>query len=415
MNSPAHRRCRHCEAPLDLVFADLGSTPISNAFLKPEQVDGPEPFYPLRALVCRECWLVQLQDFFTGPDLFVEDYVYFSSYSQSWLEHAARYAEAMTERFALASSSRVVEVASNDGYLLQYFKEREVEVLGVEPSLSVAQVAELERGIPSVVKFFGKETARELAAQGRHADLMAANNVLAHVPDINDFVAGFAILLKEEGVATFEFPHLVNLIQETQFDTIYHEHFSYLSLLAVERILEAAGLRAFDVEQLPTHGGSLRVFACRREASHSPQPGLETVRKLERDAGLESAEVYEAFEGSVRETKRALLELLIRLKRNGARIVGYGAAAKGNTLLNYCGIGADMIDYVVDRSPHKQGQFLPGTRLPVHAPEKIDETQPDYILILPWNLREEIIAQLAYAREWGAKFIVPVPAARVID
>lgn len=415
MNRPTYGRCRHCEAQLDLVFADLGSTPISNAFLKPEQVDGPEPFYPLRALVCRECWLVQLQDFFTGPDLFAEDYVYFSSYSKSWLDHAARYADQMTARFDLGTASRVVEIASNDGYLLQYFKGRGIEVLGVEPSLSVAQVAERDRGIPSVVKFFGRQTARELADHDRRADLMAANNVLAHVPDINDFVGGFEILLKEEGVATFEFPHLLNLIRETQFDTIYHEHFSYLSLLAVERILEAAGLRVFDVEQLPTHGGSLRVFACRQAAAHAAQPGLERVRTLEQEAGLGTAEVYEAFDASVRETKRALLELLIRLKRDGARIVGYGAAAKGNTLLNYCGIGADMIDYVVDRSPHKQGLFLPGTRLPVHAPEMIDETRPDYVLILPWNLREEIMEQLAHVRGWGGRFIVPVPVARVID
>lgn len=415
MSQPAARRCRHCGASLDLVFADLGSTPISNAFLKPGQVDGPEPFYPLRAFACRECWLVQLQDFFTGSDLFADDYVYFSSYSQSWLDHAQRYAEAMTARFGLRGSSRVVEIASNDGYLLQYFKARGIGVLGVEPSLSVAQVAERERGIPTVVKFFGRQTARELAEGGVSADLMAANNVLAHVPDINDFVAGFAILLAPEGVATFEFPHLVNLIRETQFDTIYHEHFSYLSLLAVERILGEAGLRVFDVERLPTHGGSLRVFACHGEASHAAQPGLEAVRALESDAGLGSAAVYEAFEAQVRETKRALLELLIRLKREGARIVGYGAAAKGNTLLNYCGVGADMIDYVVDRSPHKQGLFLPGTRLPVHAPERIAETKPDYILILPWNLRDEIVQQLAFVREWGARFIVPVPVARIID
>jgi SAM-dependent methyltransferase len=415
MTASVTHSCRHCGATLCTVFVDLGSTPISNAFLKPSQVEGPESHYPLRALVCQTCWLVQLQDFFTGSDLFADDYVYFSSYSQSWLDHARRYAHYMTERLGLDGTSQVIEIASNDGYLLRNFKEQGIAVLGVEPSLSVARVAEQEFGIPTIVKFFGQATALEMAATGANADLMVANNVLAHVPDINDFVAGFAFLLKPEGVATFEFPHLVNLIRETQFDTIYHEHFSYLSLLAVERILGQAGLRVFDVEQLTTHGGSLRVFACLASASHSQQPGVEEVRTIERSASLASAAPYQAFEQSVRESKRSLLELLIRLKRDGKSVVGYGAAAKGNTLLNYCGIGGDMIDYVVDRSPHKQGMFLPGTRLAVLAPEAIDQTKPDYVLILPWNLRDEIVGQFAHIREWGGRFIVPVPRAYVID
>lgn len=410
--SPA---CRHCGAALTLSFADLGSTPISNDFLSAEQVNGPDPFYPLRAFVCSECRLVQLQDFFRSDDLFREDYAYFSSFSPSWLRHAERYAGDMTARFRLGPDAKVVEVASNDGYLLRYFKERGIPVLGVEPSRSVADVAEREHGIPTIVRFFGAETARDLVAQGHAADLMAANNVLAHVPAINDFVAGFGVLLKPEGVATFEFPHLLNLIRLNQFDTIYHEHFSYLSLLAVERILGRNGLRAFDVEVLPTHGGSLRVFACRPEAGHREGPGLAAARAAEAEAGLDGDQVYAAYGEQVRETKRGLLELLIRLKREGRRIVGYGAPAKGNTLLNYCGIGSDMLDFTVDRSPHKQGRFLPGTRLPILDPGAIDEARPDYVLILPWNLRDEITEQLAHIRSWGGRFIVPIPAATVLD
>ena len=406
--------CRHCGAPLDLVLADLGSTPISNDFLTAAQVDGPEPFYPLRALVCRRCRLVQLQDFFRAEDLFREDYAYFSSYSSSWLAHSELYARRMSERFGLDGGSKVVEVASNDGYLLQYFKAAGVPVLGVEPSRSVADVAVAERGVPTVVRFFGKETAAELAAQGHSADLMAANNVLAHVPDINDFVAGFGVLLKAEGVATFEFPHLLNLIRLNQFDTIYHEHFSYLSLLAAERIFAGAGLRVFDVERLTTHGGSLRLFACRAGAGFAETGALAALRREESEAGLETDEVYAAFSERVREAKRALLELLVGLKREGAVIVAYGAPAKGNTLLNYCGVGADMVAFTVDRSPHKQGRFLPGTRLPIHDPAKIAEVRPDYVLILPWNLEDEIREQLAHVKAWGGRFIVPIPTARVV-
>jgi len=407
--------CRHCRTPLNLVFADLNSTPVSNDFLSADRLNAGEPFYPLRALVCRACRLVQLQDFFVSADLFREDYAYFSSYSTAWLDHAKRYTEAMTERFALTTASRVVEIASNDGYLLQYFGEAGVPVLGVEPSRSVAEVAIAERGVPTTVRFFGRDTAADLLAEGHAADLMVANNVLAHVPDINDFVDGFRVLLKPDGVATFEFPHLLNLIRLNQFDTIYHEHFSYLSLLAAERIFVAAGLRVFDVERLSTHGGSLRLFVCHAGAARPAGETLAAVRAEEAAAGLDDDAVYMAFDERVRETKRALLELLIGLKRAGKTVVGYGAPAKGNTLLNYCGIGADMIDFTVDRSPHKQGRFLPGTRLPIHAPARIDEVKPDYILILPWNLEQEITTSLAHVRDWGGRFILPIPTARIVD
>jgi 2-polyprenyl-3-methyl-5-hydroxy-6-metoxy-1,4-benzoquinol methylase len=407
--------CRHCGTPLSLRFADLGSTPISNDFLSPAQVKGPEPFYPLCAYVCRTCRLVQLQDFFRSDDLFREDYAYFSSMSSSWLQHAERYAAAMCDRFRFTAESRIVEVASNDGYLLQYFKARGLPVLGIEPSLSVATAAIDERQIPTIVQFFGTETAAMLKADGLAADLIAANNVLAHVPAIDDFVAGFAVLLKPEGVATFEFPHLLQLITHSQFDTIYHEHFSYLSLLAAERIMASCGLRVFDVETLTTHGGSLRLFVCLADAHHDEQPRVAQLRAEETAAGLGGDAVYMAFEERVRETKRRLLSLLIDLKRQGKRIAAYGAPAKGNTLLNYCGVGSDMIDFTVDRSPYKQGRFLPGSRLPIHAPAMIDEAKPDYVLILPWNLTEEITAQLAGIRAWGGKFIVPIPSAQVLD
>jgi SAM-dependent methyltransferase len=406
--------CRHCRTPLRLIVADLGSTPVSNDFLTPETVNGPEPFYPLRAYVCEACRLVQLHDFFRSDDVFRADYAYFSSYSASWLKHAERYAARMTERLRLGATSLVVEVASNDGYLLQYFKAAGIPVLGVEPSGSVAKVAREERHIPTLEIFFGESTAKQLVAEGHRADLTAANNVLAHVPDINDFVRGFAILLKDEGVATFEFPHLANLLAKNQFDTIYHEHFSYLSLLACERIFAAQGLRIFDVEELPTHGGSLRLYACLTSATHAEGPGLAAVRAKESAMGLDTDAAYTGYAEQVRETKRTLLELLIGLKRQGKTIVGYGAPAKGNTLLNYCGIGADMIDFTVDLSPHKQGLFLPGTRLPVLAPDAIRSARPDYVLILPWNLEEEIKEQCAFIREWGGQFIVPIPNARIV-
>ncbi len=396
------------------MFADLGATPVSNDYLSAGRVTGAEPYYPLRAVVCTDCRLVQLQDFVASSDLFREDYAYFSSFSTTWLEHARSYATQMISRFGLGDDSMVVEIASNDGYLLQYFKKDGVGVTGVEPCRSVAEAAIKEKDIPTEVLFFGAETGRRLRADGNAADLMPANNVLAHVPDINDFVAGFRELLKPDGVATFEFPHLLNLIEKNQFDTIYHEHFSYLSLLAVEKILDKQGLRVFDVEQLPTHGGSLRVFACHESARWEAQAGLGKVRALEQQALLHEDSSYAAYAEQVRETKRALLSLLIDLKRQGKVIVGYGAPAKGNTLLNYCGVSSDMLEFTVDRSPHKQGMYLPGTRLPIKAPEAIDELKPDYVLILPWNLKDEIIEQMAHVRGWGGKFIVPVPVAEII-
>lgn len=405
--------CRHCAAPLEKMFADLGATPVSNDYLRSEHITGAEPYYPLRAVVCSDCRLVQLQDFVASTDLFREDYAYFSSFSTTWLEHAEHYAAEMTDRFDLGDEAMVVEIASNDGYLLQYFKQNGIGVTGVEPCQSVAEAARNDKGIPTEVLFFGEETARQLKSQGKAADLMPANNVLAHVPDINDFVGGFRELLKPDGVATFEFPHLLNLIEKNQFDTIYHEHFSYLSLLAVEKILRKQGLRVFDVTQLPTHGGSLRVFACHETAKWQAQPGLEKIQALEQKAALHEDDTYAAYAEQVRETKRALLTLLIDLKRQGKVIVGYGAPAKGNTLLNYCGISSDMLEYTVDRSPHKQGMFLPGTRLPIKAPEAIDETKPDYILILPWNLKDEIMSQMAHIKDWGGQFIVPIPVAAI--
>ncbi|MCP9627206.1 class I SAM-dependent methyltransferase [Rhodopseudomonas palustris] len=415
MTDTANHVCRHCGTPLRILVADLGSTPIANDYLSAAKVDGPEPFYPLRTFVCDSCRLVQLQNFFRSDDLFREDYAYFSSYSTSWLAHAERYTEEMRNRFSIGPSDLVVEIASNDGYLLQYFHKAGIPVLGIEPSASVAKVAQEERGIPTVVKFFGAATAQELVASGKRARLTAANNVLAHVPDINDFVKGFAILLADEGVATFEFPHVANMLELNQFDTIYHEHFSYLSLLACERIFAAQGLRVFDVQQLPTHGGSLRLFACRKDAGHSDGPGLAEVRDLERRLGLDTDAPYLAFAEKVRETKRAFLSLLIDLKRQGKSIAAYGAPAKGNTLLNYCGVGADMIDFTVDMSPHKQGMFLPGTRLPILAPQAITGAKPDYLVILPWNLEKEITAQMAVIADWGGKFIIPIPTPKIVD
>jgi len=408
------KSCRHCGAPLSTVFADLGATPVSNDYLSEAKRHSAEPYYPLRAYVCSDCRLVQLEDFRRADDLFREDYAYFSSVSTSWVTHAQRYAEAMQSRFGLGAQSQVVEVASNDGYLLQFFKAAGVPVQGIEPCRSVADFATAQKGIPTLVEFFGAALGARLAAEGKAADLIAANNVLAHVPDINDFVSGFREILKPEGVATFEFPSLTNLIALNQFDTIYHEHFSYLSLLAVERILQANGLRVFDVERLPTHGGSLRVFACRAGASHATTEAVAAERAAEHAAGLGEDAVYLAFAEQVRETKRALLELLIGLKRQGKTIVGYGAPAKGNTLLNYCGIGADFLDFTVDRAVQKQGMYLPGTRLAIRAPEAIDALKPDYVLILPWNIKDEIIGQMAHIRDWGGQFIVPIPRATII-
>ncbi len=405
--------CRFCGAALEQVFADLGMSPLSNAYVRPENLQRRESFYPLTAYVCGECFLVQLSAMET-PETIFGDYAYFSSYSESWLRHCQAYVEQMQARFGLDGRSLVVEVASNDGYLLQYFKEKGVPILGIEPAANVAKVAQ-EKGIPTVVRFFGAQTARELAAEGKQADLLLGNNVLAHVPDLNDFVAGLKILLKPEGVLTMEFPHLMRLMAENQFDTIYHEHFSYFSFRTAERVFARHGLTLFDVEELPTHGGSLRIYARHSEREKEPVTArVQALRERERAAGLDRLETYARFAAQVAETKRGLLAFLIEAKRRGKTVAGYGAPAKGNTLLNYCGVRADFLDYTVDRSPHKQGLYLPGTHIPIYAPEKVRETRPDYLLILPWNLKQEIMEQMAYIREWGGRFVVPIPRVEVL-
>ena len=403
--------CRFCGHPLTHLFADLGMSPLSNAYIRPQQLRSMEAFYPLTAYVCDDCFLVQVPEV-EKPERIFSDYAYFASYSDTWLAHARAYCAAMRERLGLGSRSQVIEIASNDGYLLQYFHEAGIPALGIEPAANVAAVAR-QKGIETLVKFFGVATATELAAAGRRADLLLGNNVLAHVPDINDFVAGLAVAVKPGGTITMEFSHLMQLMRGNQFDTIYHEHFSYLSLLAVRRIFARHGLDIVDVDELPTHGGSLRIYA--RHVGESPRsPRVEVLERREREFGLDRLETYARFVGQVRQTKRALLDFLLRAKEEGKSIVGYGAPAKGNTLLNYCGVRTDFLDYTVDRSPHKQGLFLPGTRIPIHAPEKIAETRPDYVLILPWNIREEIIEQMAHIRSWGGRFVVPIPRLEVI-
>jgi 2-polyprenyl-3-methyl-5-hydroxy-6-metoxy-1,4-benzoquinol methylase len=394
--------CRFCGQPLSDVFADLGSSPLANSYLPPERLAAMEPFYPLCALVCANCFLVQLQQFESPAQIF-SDYAYFSSYSKSWLEHSERYVAQIVALLGLGAHSQVTEIASNDGYLLQYFRRLGVPVRGVEPAANVAAVA-AERGIPTVVRFFGRDTAALLAQQAR-ADLIVANNVLAHVPDINDFLAGVALLLAPGGVVTMEFPHLLRLMHEKQWDTIYHEHFSYLSLLTATRLFAAHGLRLFDVEELSTHGGSLRVYGA--HSDNTARPESERARALlerERAAGLQRIETYTAYAAQVAADKRQILGFLIELKQRGLRIAGYGAPAKGNTLLNYTGVRGDFLDYTVDASPHKQGRYLPGSRLPIRAPAALREDRPDVVLILPWNLRAEIVREHAYIREWGARF-----------
>ena len=408
------RTCRFCSAVLEETFADLGMSPISNSFLKAEELNAMEPFYPLHAYVCGACFLVQLDEFESPAKIFGDHYAYFSSYSDSWLDHARRYTEHMIDRFGYGPKSQVIEIASNDGYLLQYFKQRGIPVLGIEPAKNVAAAA-ISKGIPTLTRFFGAETARDLVGQGTQADLLLGNNVLAHVPDLNDFVAGMKIILKPEGVITMEFPHLQHLIEENQFDTIYHEHFSYFSFLAARRVFAHHGLELFDVEEIPTHGGSLRIFAGHAGQGRAMGGRVEEILARERRLGFEDLATYREFSERVRETKRRLLEFLISVKRAGKRVVGYGAPAKGNTLLNYCGIRADFVDFTVDRSPHKQNTFLPGTHIPVFAPERIDAEKPDYVLILPWNLKDEIMGQMAHIRSWGGKFVVPIPAVKVLD
>jgi SAM-dependent methyltransferase len=404
--------CRFCGTTLNRVFADLGMSPLANSYVRPEDSGKKESFYPLRALVCGSCFLVQLEEF-ESPEAIFGDYPYFSSYSSSWLEHSRQFADSMAARLGLDQHSQVVEVASNDGYLLQYFDRRGIPVLGIEPAANVAEVA-IQRGIPTLTRFFGADTARELTEES-HADLLVANNVLGHVPDLNDFVEGLALLLRPGGVLTVEFPHLQRLVDEHQFDTIYHEHFSYFSLLAARRIFEAHGLTVFDVEELPTHGGSLRLFARHAANSEAPGQAVEALEEREREAGYEDLDLYRRFAEAVPAKKRAVLDFLIALKAGGRSIAGYGAPAKGNTLLNYCGIGTDLIDFTVDINPYKQGCLLPGSRIPIRSPAALRESRPDVVLILPWNLRDEIVEQHGYVRDWGGRFAVLCPRVELIQ
>jgi hypothetical protein len=402
-------KCRHCGTDLTLPFLDLGSAPPSNSYLTSAALHAPEKWYPLRVMVCTECWLVQTEDFADCEELFSADYAYFSSFSDGWLRHARGYVEAMVERFGLGADSHVVEVAANDGYLLQYVRERGIPCLGVEPTASTAAAARA-KGIEVVESFFGRQLAGDLRAAGKAADLMAANNVLAHVPDINDFVSGFAILLKENGVATFEFPHLLRLVEGVQFDTVYHEHFSYLSLSAVVRIFERNGLRVCDVEELPTHGGSLRVFAQRADTG-TLQVAASVGAMLAREhaAGMTAAPYYLDFQSRAEKIKDDLLQFLIDAKRSGKTVAAYGAAAKGNTLLNFAGVRPDLIAFVADRNPAKQGKFMPGSRIPIIGEGRLKTVRPDVVLILPWNLSTELTGQLAYVSEWEGELVAAVP------
>ncbi len=406
-------KCRHCQTELTLPLIDLGSAPPSNAYLSSQTLHAPEKYFPLRVLVCTECWLAQTEDYAGADELFSADYAYFSSYSTTWLTHAERYVADMVQRFDLNAHSHIVEVAANDGYLLQYAKAQGIPCLGIEPTASTADAARA-KGIEIVEEFFSVKLAKELIAQGKQADLTAANNVLAHVPDINDFVAGFAVLLKPAGVATFEFPHLLRLVSERQFDTIYHEHYSYLSLTAVQRIFERNGLSVFDVEELPTHGGSLRVYAQRQDSGvYQLSQNVATLLARELVAGMTTPEFYIDFQTNADQLKNDFLSFLIEAKRSGKTVAGYGAAAKGNTLLNYAGVRPDLLSYVVDRNPAKQDKFLPGSRIPVVAETHLTKTKPDYVVILPWNLREEVTVQLAYICEWGGQFVTSVPVLEI--
>ena len=402
-------KCRHCGSELKLPLVDLGSAPPSNAYLTERTLHAPEKWFPLRVLVCEHCWLVQTEDFAQANELFDAEYAYFSGFSSSWLAHSERYVADMAARFNLTTDSHVVEVAANDGYLLQYVKARNIPCTGVEPTASTAAAARA-KGIPIVEDFFGVRLAKELAAQGKQADLTAANNVLAHVPDINDFVAGFAMLLKPLGVATFEFPHLLKLIAENQFDTIYHEHFSYLSLTAVNRIFSANGLTVFDVEEYSTHGGSLRLFAQRSDTGQQPRSTrVDELLQREVQAGMLSTDYYAGFQAKTDQVKNDFLAFLLEAKHQGKTVAAYGAAAKGNTLMNYAGIRPDLISFVVDRNPAKQGKYMPGSRIPIVNEEKLQAAKPDYVVILPWNLKAEVMNQLAYIQNWGGKFVIAVP------
>ena len=404
--------CIFCRAPLRYTFVDLGMSPLCESYLSPDGLNRMEPFYPLHAYVCERCMLVQLQEYVSPAEIFGE-YAYFSSYSDSWVSHMRQYADAIAERLQLGRDSLVVEVASNDGYLLQHFVRKGIPVLGIEPAVNVARVA-IEKGIPTLARFFGEGLARELVASGTRADLVCGANVLAQVPDVNDFVRGIALLMKPGAVATIEFPHLMRLMEGNQFDTIYHEHFSYFSFHAIEQIFGANGLTIFDVDELPTHGGSLRVYARHADQMLQLSPRVGDLRERERDGGVTRLATYATFAERVKETKRKLLEFLIGAKRAGKRIVGYGAPGKGNTLLNYCGIGTDFLDFTVDRSAYKQGKFLPGSHIPIFHPDRIGEAKPDYVLILPWNLKDEIMGQMSHVRSWGGRFVVPIPEVQIL-
>jgi len=406
-------KCRHCAAELTLPLVDLGTSPPSNAYLTESLLHAPEKWFPLRVLVCQACWLVQTEDFTQADELFDDEYAYFSGFSESWLAHSEKYVADMVQRFKLSSDSHVVEVAANDGYLLQYFKTRDIPCTGVEPTASTAAAARA-KGISIVEDFFGVRLAKELISSGKQADLTAANNVLAHVPDINDFVAGFAVLLKPDGVATFEFPHLLKLMAENQFDTIYHEHFSYLSLHAVQTIFKANGLSVFDVEEHTTHGGSLRVFAQRIDTGQQNREArVDALLERESLSGMLNAAYYSDFQAKAENVKNGLLEFLLQAKRNGKSVAAYGAAAKGNTLMNFAGVRPDLISFVVDRNPAKQGKFMPGSRIPIWAEIEITKRRPDYVVILPWNLRNEVMTQLDYIKDWGGQFVTAVPSLQV--
>jgi SAM-dependent methyltransferase len=407
------KACRFCGAPIQRTFIDLGLSPLCESYPSAADLNRGEMYYPLHVFICEQCWLVQLEEYESAENIF-SDYAYFASYSDSWLRHCEKYCNEMQRRFDLGSQSFVAEVASNDGYLLQYFVRMGIPVLGIEPAANVAKAA-AEKGVPTLVRFFGEKIARELADDGRTADLIAGNNVLAQVPDLNDFVEGLSILLKPDGVLTLEFPHLLRLIELNEFDTIYHEHFSYFSLISTIKILAAHGLRVFDVEELKSHGGSLRIFACRQSsAAHAETPNVHKVLRDEEIARLNTVEGYEGFAAQVKQTKLQLLDFLVQAARQGKKVAGYGAPGKSATLLHYCGIGKDLIEYTVDRSLYKQGRFLPGTRIPIHHPDRIRETKPDYVVILPWNLKSEIVDQLQYIREWGGRFIVPIPQVEIL-
>lgn len=406
--------CRFCSTPLKHTLVDLGMSPLCESYVNREQLNQMEAFYPLHVKVCDKCFLAQLEEYVSVEHIFSE-YAYFSSFSETWLKHAADYVDMIVKRLNLGRESLAVELASNDGYLLHNFVKKGIPALGIEPAANVAKVA-VEKGVPTLVKFFGRKTAQEMAVDGKKADLIIGNNVLAQVPDLNDFVGGIGVLLKPQGVATLEFPHLIRLLAENQYDTIYHEHFSYFSFITVEKIFAAHGMTLFDVEEIPTHGGSIRIYARHVDDDSKPaSPRVFELRNRELAAGLDRMDTYRTFGEKVMESKRSLLHFLIGARREGKRIAGYGAPGKGNTLLNYCGVRTDFLEYTVDRNPYKQGKFLPGTHIPIHSPEMIQKTKPDYVLILPWNFKDEIVKQMAGIREWGGKFVVAIPNVRIID